>query len=184
MTSDSQLISQIIGGDKSRYDELVLRYQKSIYYYLRRLGLEHDDAADVMQNAFIRAYRKLDTLKDRAKFKSWIFMIAGNTAKNHFRKNDKRNEGPLEEGREVFDGSSPDRDIQQVELGERMRRAVARLPQSQRKVVTLRAFQQMRFKEIAEVCEISVSAAKVNYHRALKSLEKILRPVYEDLSSS
>ena len=184
LTSDLQLISQIITGDKSRYDELVLRYQKDIYYYLRRMGLEHDDAADVMQNSFIMAYRKLDTLKDKSKFKSWLFMIAGNTAKNHFRKNDKRNENPLEEGKEVSGGSNPDRDIQQVELNERMRRAVARLPQSQRRVVTLRAFQQMRFKEIAEVCEMSVSAAKVNYHRALKSLAKILRPVYEDLSSS
>ena len=85
---------------------------------------------------------------------------------------------------EVHDGSNPERDAQKVEVGEKMRRAVARLPQSQRKVVTLRAFQQMKFKEIAEVCEISVSAAKVNYHRALKSLEKVLRPVYEDLSSS
>ncbi len=176
MPSDDQLIAEVLRGSRERFALLVERYQRPIYGYLRRMGLEHDTAADVMQETFIRAYRKLDTVRGEGKFRGWLYTIAGNQARNELRRIGRRRELPLDEVEPLdSEQESPGRAVERSQARERLEQALARLPLAQRRVVVLRALEDLSFKEVAEACQISLSSAKVSYHRALKKMSRFLK---------
>ncbi|MFH1070904.1 MAG: sigma-70 family RNA polymerase sigma factor [Candidatus Glassbacteria bacterium] len=182
MNQDRELVERILGGEKDRFGVLVEKYQRQLYRFLRGMSLDHDEAADVLQNAFIRAYEKLDTLRGGERFRVWIYSIAANQARNYLR--DKARVIPLtgdglpelEEDREA--------EVDREKLGELVCRALDGLTGEQKMVVVMRIYNEMPFKEVAESCGMTVSKAKVTYHRAMKTLSRWLTPAADRLGFS
>lgn len=175
MEQDKKLVELVLNGERERFGLLVERYQRLIYSFLMGMGLDHDEAADVMQNAFVKAYDKLHTLRGGERFRVWLYSIAANQAKNYIRR--KARELPLEDKYILAYEEDPDLPLERGQLKSLIDNALNKLPGDQRKVVVLRAFENMSFKEVAEVCSISLSSAKTSYHRSLKKMQRWLKPV-------
>jgi RNA polymerase sigma-70 factor (ECF subfamily) len=181
MEQDKELVELILKGERERFGVLVERYQRAIYRYLMNMGLDHDEAADVLQSAFVKAYNKLHTLRGGERFRVWMYSIAANQAKNYLRR--RVRVLPLEEPHMPVHEEDPGLPVEREQLRGLLSRALNRLPEDQRKIVVLRAFEDMPFKEVAKVCNISLSSAKTNYHRALKKMQKWLKPEASRMNS-
>ena len=182
MQDDSHLIRRIKRGDRGCFSELVERYQKPLYSYLRRLGLEHDEASDVLQNSFIRAWDNLSTLREEGNFRSWLYTIASNQAKNWFRSRSRLTALEQSQDAREEDPDDPDEPLDRGKMRVWIDTALDRLPAPQRQVVVLRAFEDVPFNKVAEICGISLSAAKVSYHRALKKMAVWLNPLKSEIN--
>ena len=174
---DLPLVERFRAGERAAFDELVRRHQRSIWRIARRYLGNDADAADVAQQTFVRAYRALVGFRGAASVRSWLFRIAINLALNHVR--DHRREVPagaaadLGEARLVAAATGAQRIID-GEDSARLRAAIAELPPKQRMVLELRVFEELPFREVAEMCDCTENAAKVNFHYAVRRLKEIL----------
>ena len=160
-------------GDEFAFEVLVKKYQRMVYFLALKMVGNHQDADEVAQKTFISVYRNLARFEGRSSLKTWIFRIAMNYAKNLIRDRGRR------EGEQVQEWTAAEEsDVQDVIIAGQRRRivreAMENLPPRQREVLQMRAFGGMSFAEIAAGVGISVSAAKVNYHYAVKALKGLL----------
>ena len=164
------LIARAKQGDRGAFDELVkATYQKVHGLALRLTGNEHD-ADDVVQDTYVRAFRSLRKFRGDARFSTWLHRITANSASTYMgrRQRDSRHDDidtviDLADRREAND---PEFALQNLAVGQRLRRALDNLPERLRNVVVLRDVHGMSHREIAEELEISEAAAKVRLHRA------------------
>jgi RNA polymerase sigma-70 factor (ECF subfamily) len=174
---DLPLVERFRAGERRAFDELVRRHQRTIWRVARRYLRNDADAADVTQQTFVRAYRALDGFRGAASVRSWLYRIAINLALNHVR--DHKREVPGGAGEEVGEQrltrgpTGPQRIIADEESA-RLRAAIAELPPKQRMVLELRVFEDLSFREVAELADCTENAAKVNFHYAVKRLKEIL----------
>ncbi len=171
--TDAQLIEAWRGGEEAAAAELVRRHGHAVARYLGASG-GGEDVEDLVQETFFRAFRRLDSYKGTASFRTWLIAIGSNALKDLRRRAVRR---PviaiaLEERDVVDEGSDPHGETVERELEQRLERAVAALPEMQRDVFLLRAQQGMEYTDIAEALETSVGAARVHYHQAVKRLKK------------
>ena len=179
MHPDELVVEQVLRGEREKFGILVERYQRQIYRFLRGMGLEHDDAADVMQSAFVRAYDKLSTLKGGDRFRVWLYSIAANQARNYLRSQSRLL--PLKDLEIPAEDENADLPMERKRLRDMIDGSLARLPEEQRRVVLLRIYEDLPFKDVAAVCGITLSSAKVTYHRALKTMQRWLKPAVSRL---
>jgi RNA polymerase sigma-70 factor, ECF subfamily len=174
---DLPLVERFRAGERRAFDELVRRHQRSIWRVARRYLRNDADASDVAQQTFVRAYRALDGFRGAASVRSWLYRIAINLALNHLR--DHKREVPGGAGEEVGEqrltrsATGPQQIIADEEAA-RLRAAIAELPPKQRMVLELRVFEDLSFREVAELADCTENAAKVNFHYAVKRLKEIL----------
>ena len=167
---DLPLIERFRAGERRAFDELVRRHQRPLWRMARRYLRNDADASDVTQQAFVRAFRGLDRFRGAASFRSWLYRIAINLALNHLRDHAREAPHVLGEGDGGSAGATgPMRIIEGEEQAE-LRAAIDDLPPKQRMVVELRIYDELSFKEVAELADCSVNAAKVNFHHAVKRL--------------
>ncbi len=178
---DQRMITAVLEGDAEAYRVLVERYQKPIFNLMFRMTGSHSDAADLAQEAFIKAYEKLDKFKTGRKFFPWLYAVSANHAKNYLRKNYKyqtTRADYVENGfRELTDGST---DRQEDRLAEKidyrhLYQALGRLPEDYREAVVLRYREEMTMRDIGAALKISVSGAKMRVHRGVEKLRKIMK---------
>ena len=170
---DLPLVERFRAGERRAFDELVRRHQRSIWRVARRYLRNDADASDVAQQTFVRAYRALDGFRGAASVKSWLYRIAINLALNHLR--DHKREIPDEIGEDRLSrGATGPQQIIADEEAARLRAAIAELPPKQRMVLELRIFEDLSFREVAELADCTENAAKVNFHYAVKRLKEIL----------
>jgi RNA polymerase sigma-70 factor (ECF subfamily) len=160
-TSDETLVSRFRDGDGEAFDALVRRHQTALVRFVRRYA--GDDAEDVAQQALVRAFAELGRFAGRASFRTWLFRIAINLALNHVRRHRRQPLPPA-------GPSTVDPDGDRSEAGAELRALVAELPPKQRLAVELRLFDELSFREVGELLGTSESAAKANFHHALKRL--------------
>ncbi len=174
------LVRRSVLGDREAFATLVRRHQQEIHRFFQRTCATEEDARDQTQLAFVRAYRGLDRFEGRSSFRTWLFRIATNLARNYHRDRGRRPEVSLtdRQGRGERDVEAPaagvDRHLERREEHEALRRAVAALSPRQRSVVTWRIDHDLAFAEIAEVEGITVNNAKVTYCHAVKKLRKAM----------
>jgi RNA polymerase sigma-70 factor (ECF subfamily) len=171
--ADKALVDRVRGGDERAFELLVRAHQERIYYAVLRLVRNHADAQDVTQKAFVRAHQKLDSFRGDSAFRTWLYRIAVNLAKNHIRDNFRERPSEIAE----TDLAASATGLKRVILDEekmRLRDAVESLPEKQRLIVELRIYDEMPFKVIAEVAECTVNSAKVNFHHGMKKLRELL----------
>ena len=172
MDRDHQILKRVKGGDANAFSEIVQKHQRPLLCIVLRMVGDLEMAEDVVQEAFMKAYLKLHTFEGRSKFKSWLFQIALNTAKNRLRT--KKNE-PIEiEKVNVATQDHQESDLSQQDLQATIRAEVEKLPPKQKMALSLRIFEDMSFAEIAEVMSCPYDTAKANYRHALMKLRHSL----------
>ena len=172
--SDAELLEAFRGGDRRAFEVLVRRYQRPVFGVARRFCDDLDDAEDLVQRAFINAAGRAGGWRGGS-FKSWLFRIVVNLAKNHRRDNARfdRSEAAQEEEAAPTEADAEQR-IERAQQLKAMREAIARLPDRQREVLLLRIDGDLPFAEIAETLGITEVNAKVNFHHATTRLKEWL----------
>lgn len=170
---DQELAERFRDGDRAAFDALVRRHQKGVWRLIRRYVKSDADAADVTQLAFVRAFRGLATFRGTATVRSWLYRIAINCALSWLR--DHRREQPAEISEDALteDNPAPAR-LSASDDRARLRAAIAQLPPKQKLVLELRVFDDLAFREVADLADCSENTAKVNFHYAVKRLRDIL----------
>lgn len=169
---DRDLILKARRGDVEGYNLLVSRWEKRIFNYLLRLVRDREDALDLTQEAFMKAYQNLSKLEDPQRFAPWLYRIAHNEAYSLLR----RNRPETDEFDERPD-SAPGRRMMPVEVGIAVNAALARLSDDQREAVVLKVYQGFRFEEMAEILGCPVSTVKSRLYTALDLLKDTLAPI-------
>ena len=175
--SDSELLQRYLDGDELGLVQLVKRYQQDIYRFIYRMVGNEADAADLSQKVFVKLFLKANTFQQQARFKTWLYQIAVNQCKNHFRSNDRRR---IDDSETDVDGlGESEYDAIETYSCEEQRRllidAVDKLPDRQKTTMKLRLQMDCTFKEIAEIMTVSVGTAKAHYHQAVNSLKYSLK---------
>lgn len=169
---DAALIRGTLAGRRADFDILVERHQKALYAFAFRFVHDHDQAADIVQTTFMQAYTHLAQFSGRASFKTWLHQIALNCCRQHYRSARDHPHVSLDDVRVADPPANPGSTAGWKAVLERL---IARLPQRQREVLTLRIFSDLPFKEIARVEGMTENSAKVNYHHAITRLRRWLR---------
>jgi RNA polymerase sigma-70 factor, ECF subfamily len=174
MNEDLDLITRTEAGDREAFDELVLKYQKPLYSLLYRMVSNHDDASDVLQKTFVKAFTCLGSFERRASFKTWLYQIAINLAKNVYRDRARVEYVHIDS---VIIRRNP-RTLETLIQNENrtlVREALGGLPEKQRLTLMLRVQEGKKFEEIAEIMQCSVGTSKANFHHAVQKLKAKLK---------
>ncbi len=172
MIQDGDLVHAVKEGRRAAFAELVERYQRVLLRVTVRIVKDTELAEDVVQEAFFKAYQRLNSFEGRSSFKSWLVQIALNTAKNKIRGR-KASTLPIEDF-QIGVASEVDSQVQEVNVREVLQAEIEQLPERQRLAVQLRAFEDLSFKEIAEVMDCPYDTAKANYRHGLMKLKSRL----------
>lgn len=152
------------------FAEVVDQYGEQLYWKVRRIVLNHDDANDIMQNVFLKAWNSLDDFQSRSKVSTWLYRIAINEALDFVRHQKRQPEVSADDDMSVakmlladdyFDGDQTEAMLQE---------AISRLPDVQRAVFNLRYFDEMKYSEMSAILNTSAGALKASYHIAVKKI--------------
>ncbi|MBL7545174.1 MAG: sigma-70 family RNA polymerase sigma factor [Bdellovibrionaceae bacterium] len=167
--TDSDLVQEIKIGNRKAFSEIVKRHQKSLLRMSLRFVRDLDMAEDVVQESFIKAYEKLNAFEGRSTFKSWLFQIAVNTAKNKLRER-KRLTTDID-SIQLAVGAVAETSLVHSALSQEIQEEIDKLPTKQRTALILRVYEDLSFKEIADIMECPYDTAKANYRHALIKLK-------------
>jgi RNA polymerase sigma-70 factor (ECF subfamily) len=178
--SDEQLVTSYIGGSELALEELVARYQQKVFSYIVMVVRSKELAEDLFQDVFIKVINTLRSgnYREEGKFSQWIMRIARNLIIDHFRKNQKMSFVNNNSDGDMFDGfCEPSMSIEQAiitkQIHETLLNLVTLLPAEQREVLTLRLYQDMSFKEIANQTNVSINTALGRMRYAILNLRKL-----------
>lgn len=175
--ADDELVSlfgQSLSGERA-FREIVERYQKRIYYHVRRIVIDHDDASDVVQNTFIKVHGALSSFRSDSKLFTWIYRISTNEALTFLKKKRQRIFLPLVDvEKELSDKLHSDPLISADKIQLKLQKAILKLPEKQRIVFHFRYYDEMPYEEMSAILGTSVGALKASYHHAFKKIEKYL----------
>ncbi|MBR5192930.1 MAG: sigma-70 family RNA polymerase sigma factor [Bacteroidaceae bacterium] len=176
--NESEIIALLQDSTRQReaFECIVKEYSEQLYWQIRRMVLSHDDANDLLQNTFIKAWMNIDYFRGDAKISTWLYRIALNeclTFLNKQRANAQLSIDDIQaemvnklETEPYFDGN----ETQKIFL-----KAVHTLPEKQQMVFNLKYFKEMKYEEISEILGTSIGALKASYHHAIKKIEKFLK---------
>lgn len=177
MTTDEQNLQRQLADPqrcRAAFDEVVRLYSEQLYWKVRRMVLNHDDANDILQNVFIKAWNNLDEFHNKAKISTWLYRIAVNESLDFLRRQKNTAEISADEEPTVaaqlladdfFDGDHTEALLQET---------IAQLPDVQRVVFNLRYFDEMKYSDISKMLNTSEGALKASYHIAVKKITAYL----------
>ncbi len=176
--TDGEIVEQVRQGDRKAFSTLVRRHQKALLRMSYRFMKDMDAAEDVVQDAFIKAFERLSSFESRSSFKSWLFQIAINTAKNKLR--DRSHDMSDIDDVPLAVMARAENELVQNAVAKLIQKHVEALPFKQRTALVLRVYEDLSFKEIAEIMECPYDTAKANYRHALMRLKEELS-AHQDL---
>ena len=160
---------------RSAFSQVIEHYSQPLYWQIRRMVFDHENANDILQDTFIKAWTNIENFRGDAKLSTWLYKIAINESITFLNKEKQRQNISLDdeesyvvhtlEADKYFDGNAMQVKLQQ---------AIASLPEKQRLVFNMRYFQEMKYEEMSEILGTSVGALKASYHIAQKKIEEIL----------
>lgn len=158
---------------RQAFSEVIATYSEPLYWQIRRMVQDHDDANDLLQNTFMKAWMSLDAFRGDAKLSTWLYKIAINESLTHLDRMKKNRSISLDdeesalaaiiEADSFFDGD---------EIQRKLRLAIASLPEKQRLVFNMKYFDEMKYEDMSQVLGTSVGALKASYHLAVKKIEQ------------
>ncbi len=172
MKTDLELIQDVKSGNKQSFEELVVRHERFLIKVVVRMTRDLDAAEDVVQDSFIKAYKRLHLFEGRASFRSWLYQIALNTARNRFRKHSRETVGT--DHMDMAVEGEIENHMQSLDVKGLLQKEIDKLPDRQRMALSLRIFEDLSFKEIAELMHCPYDTAKANYRHALMKLKERL----------
>ena len=171
--TDEELVDAFQHGETAAFDELIGRWQRRILGAIYRVMGREEEARDICQEAFLKAYRALGSFKREARFSSWMYQIALNLCRDRLRRRRGRTLVPLEDAggtaEELWPGLHGDAAVEaeSSDLARLVSHAVAALPPDQREVIVLKEYEGLTFTEIAETLQVPVSTVKTRLYRGL-----------------
>jgi RNA polymerase sigma-70 factor (ECF subfamily) len=183
MTStDEELVAQSLRGDAESFNQLILRWERPIYALAYRVIGREDDARDVCQETFLRAFRGLSAFRGQAKFSSWLYRIALNLCRDWIRRERRTPIVPAPDGVDLLDVAASRESAESIEdyvARQDMSRAVAKamlvLPEEQRTAIILKEYQGLTFQEIADLLGCPLSTVKTRLYQGLSVLRRELQ---------
>jgi RNA polymerase sigma-70 factor (ECF subfamily) len=171
---ESDLIEALRTGRAGAFDVIVERHKRTIYQLCYRFVGNHEDASDLSQDVFVRAYRGLHSFRGQSSIGTWLYRIGVNVCLNHVNAKAPRTE-PIDAQQHVdTKGDSPAERVFRHERASMVRAAIARLPRKQRATLILRMYHEMSHQQIADILGSSVGAVKANFFHALSNLKRLL----------
>jgi RNA polymerase sigma factor (sigma-70 family) len=170
---DAELVQAHKRGEREAFNELVRRYQERIYWVVRRYVNDHDDALDVAQDVFVKAFQNLRDFRGDSQFFTWIYKIAVNLSLNHIRRRKLRQFLHVDDFLDTLaeSGSRPDEPLEKEQFTDILERAIEKLPAKQKAVFLMRYFDEMPYEQMAKVLNRTTGALKANYFHAVKKIE-------------
>lgn len=170
---DQEIVKLVKTGETEPFDELIRRHQVKIHDLCYKIVRNYDDAKDLAQETFLKAYRKINKFNGRSKFSTWLYRVAVNNCLNYLKR-----QKPTEALFEEITGSGKDDPVQiykSKKFREIIKKAVAKLPEVQKAVFTLRTLEDLSYQEVSEILKKPISTIKVNHHLAVKNLRNYLK---------
>ena len=174
---DKDLLEKLRNKETRNYgfNLLVREYQERIYWHIRKMVIDHDEADDLVQEVFIKVWKNLDKFREDAKLYTWIYKIATNECLTFLTKKKRRFFLPIGDVENELSGKiDTSSNITGDEIQLKLQKALLKLPNKQRIVFNMKYFDDMKYDEIAEITETSVGSLKASYHHAVKKIEEIL----------
>ncbi len=174
-TDDLEILKQFRDKNSQNYafSLLVNKYKQQIYFHIRRIVINHDDADDITQNTFIKIFENLHKFREDSKLYTWIYRIATNEALGHLKS--KRNRFFLPFGdveQQLSNSLHTSKLFSGDEIQMKLQQAILKLPEKQRLVFNMRYYDEMKYEDMSEVLGTSVGALKASYHIAAKKIEE------------
>jgi RNA polymerase sigma factor (sigma-70 family) len=174
---DRELLEKLRSDESRNYgfNLLVRKYQERIYWHIRKMVIDHDDADDLMQDTFLKVWKNIGSFRQDAQLYTWIYRIATNECLNFLRKKRSKfflpiNDVEHELSRKLESSDSIDGSEIQIKL----QKALLKLPDKQRLVFNMKYYDEMKYEEISEITNTSVGSLKASYHYAVKKIEDFL----------
>ncbi len=173
--TDKELLNLYFKGDNKNYafNLIVRAYQQKLYWHIRRLVIEHEDANDVVQNVFLKAWKGLDNFRADSELYTWLYRIATNESLTFLEQKKKRTHVDIQEHGQQLQADSNGFDGDKIQL--KLQKAIAQLPEKQRTVFLLKYYEEMPYEEMSKVLGTSVGALKASFHHAVKKIEEFLK---------
>ena len=177
--NEEEILKQLQSNDvdvrKKSFEQVVSYYSEKLYYQIRKMVISHDDANDILQNTFLKAWMNIGFFRGEARLSTWLYKIAFNESITFLNKQHAQNNMSIDEvdayliekleGDEYFDGDA---------LQLKLQKAILSLPDKQRAVFNMRYYDEMPYEQMSEVTGTSVGALKASYHHAAKKIEEFL----------
>ncbi len=163
-------------SSEEAFRELISIYKERLYWHIRNMVKNHDDADDVLQNTFLKVYRNIGQFKGESKLYSWMYRIATNESITFLNKKARSQQITSEELQEqIINNLESDVYFEGKEIQIKLQKAIATLPDKQQQVFNMKYFQELKYREMAEILETSEGALKASYHIAAKKIEEYLK---------
>lgn len=186
--TDQQIVERVQRGDKNAFNLLVTKYQHKVAHLVSRYVKNSGDVADVVQEAFIKAYRALPNFRGDSAFYTWLYRIAVNSAKNYLVSMGRKppaNDVDAEEA-DYYDGSdalkensSPERRLMSDQMQKMLFDTVDKLPEDLRMAITLRELEGLSYEDIANVMDCPVGTVRSRIFRAREAIDKVIQPLLQ-----
>lgn len=172
---NEQLVARLRDPSTVReaFADVIAAYSEPLYWQIRRIVSSHDDADDLLQNTFMKAWMNIENFRGEAKLSTWLYKIAINESLGFLDKERKRLHMSIDDQEaDMIHRIAADPDFDGDELARKLNEAVASLPEKQRIVFTMKYFDDMKYEEMSEILGTSVGALKASYHLATKKIEQ------------
>lgn len=154
------------------FTAIIKKYQEKLYWHIRRMVVEHEDANDVLQNVFIRVWNGLENFREDAQLYTWLYRIATNECLSYLEQQKRKSSASLDEMESGLSNKViADKYFDPNKLEWKLQLAIQQLPEKQRVVFTLRYYDEMPYEEMSRVLDTSEGALKASYHHAVKKIE-------------
>ncbi len=171
---DSELLRQFRepASKEAAFTAIIKKYQERLYWHIRRMVVDHEDANDVLQNVFIRVWNGLENFKEESQLYTWLYRIATNESLTFLEAQKKRASVSLDDVASGLENKiKADRHFDPNKLEWKLQLAIQQLPEKQRLVFSLRYYDEMPYEEMSRVLDTSEGALKASYHHAVKKIE-------------
>ena len=155
---------------------LVKKYQEKLYWHIRKIVINHDDADDVLQNTFLKIWRNIDNFREESSLYTWLYRIATNESISFLNSNKRRSYIPINETNDYL--------VKNIESGtyfegdeaqKKLQKAILKLPEKQRIVFNMKYFDEMKYEDMSQILDTSVGALKASYFHAVRKIEEYLK---------
>lgn len=190
MTSENDIEKKISDSDdlvariqnpatcRKAFEEVIARYSEPLYWQIRRMVQNHDDAADILQDVFLKAWQSIDQFRGAAKLSTWLHKIAINESLTFLDRQKRRNNVDIDDpDSKLASAIEADTNIDGDRLSLQFRKAIATLPEKQRLVFNMRYFDEMPYDQISNILGTSQGALKASYHLAVKKIERYFQNI-------
>jgi RNA polymerase sigma factor (sigma-70 family) len=175
---DDHLLVASFKDEKTReasFTQLVRKYQERLYWHIRRMVVEHEDANDILQNVFIKVWKNLAEFREESNLYTWLYRIGTNEALTWIEQQKRRASISLGDNNELFSQKlTAQKDFDPNKIEWKLQQAIQTLPEKQRVVFNLRYYDEMPYEKMSAVLETSVGALKASYHHAVKKIEAFI----------